>query len=118
MKRRKFTTLLTASALGAAAMPALSACGGSGGGSGDGTSLVIWHYENEDSAMGQAWALAQEIFEEAHPEVTVTVEKQTFEQLQKNATIVLTGDDVPDLMEFNKGNSTAGQLAAQALIEP
>lgn len=118
MKRRNFTTLLTASALGAAAAPALSACSNSGGGSGDGTSLVIWHYENEDSAMGQAWALAQEIFEEKHPEVTVTVEKQTFEQLQKNATIVLTGDDVPDLMEFNKGNSTAGQLASQGLIEP
>lgn len=117
MKRRSFTTALAASALGVAAVPTLSACGGSAGGSGDGTSLVIWHYENEDSAMGQAWALAQEIFEEKHPDVTVTVEKQTFEQLQKNATIVLTGDDVPDLMEYNKGNSTAGQLASQGLID-
>lgn len=117
MKRRSFTTALAASALGVAAAPALTACGGGSGGSGDGTSLVIWHYENEDSAMGQAWALAQEIFEEKHPEVTVTVEKQTFEQLQKNATIVLTGDDVPDLMEYNKGNSTAGQLASQGLID-
>lgn len=118
MKRRSFTTALAASALGVAAVPALSACGGGSGGSGDGTSLVIWHYENEDSAMGQAWALAQEIFEKKYPDVTVTVEKQTFEQLQKNATIVLTGDDVPDLMEYNKGNSTAGQLASQGLIDP
>ncbi|MFC7376767.1 MULTISPECIES: ABC transporter substrate-binding protein [unclassified Brachybacterium] len=117
MKRRDFTTLAAATTLGAAAVPTLSACG-SGGGSGDGTSLVIWHYENEDSAMGQAWARAQEIFEEKHPEVTVTVEKQTFEQLQKNAKIVLTGNDVPDLMEYNKGNSTAGQLASQGLLEP
>ena len=119
MKRRNFTTLAAATTLGVAAAPALSACGSGGsGGSGDGTSLVIWHYENEDSAMGQAWARAEEIFKEKHPEVTLTVEKQTFEQLQKNAKIVLTGDEVPDLMEYNKGNSTAGQLASQGLLEP
>lgn len=116
MKRRNFTTLAAATALGAAAAPALSAC--SSGGSGDGSSLVIWHYENDDSAMGQAWARAIELFKDAHPDVTVSVEKQTFEQLQKNAKIVLTGNDVPDVMEYNKGNSTAGQLASQGLLAP
>src|SRR5690606_29501725 len=30
----------------------------------------------------------------------------------------LTGDDVPDVMEYNKGNATAGQLAAQGLLAP
>ena len=45
-------------------------------------------------------------------------EEQTFEQIQKNAKIVLTGDSVPDVMEYNKGNATAGQLAAQGLIMP
>ncbi|WP_255372153.1 ABC transporter substrate-binding protein [Cellulosimicrobium sp. CUA-896] len=84
----------------------------------DDQTLTIWHYENDDSAMGQAWAKAIEIFEEENPDVEVVVEKQTFEQIQKNAKIVLTGDDVPDLMEYNKGNATAGQLAAQGLITP
>lgn len=101
---------------------ALAACSGSGsGGSSDGAdakTLTIWHYENEDSAMGQAWAKAIDIFEEEHPGVEVKVEKQTFEQIQKNAKIVLTGNDVPDVMEYNKGNATAGQLAAQGLIAP
>ena len=48
-----------------AALPlALAACGGSGGSGGsDDQTLTIWHYENEDSAMGQAWAKAIEIFE-------------------------------------------------------
>lgn len=113
-----------------AALPlALTACvggGGTGGGGGaaaeggdaDDQTLTIWHYENDDSAMGQAWAKAIEIFENEHPDVSVEVEKQTFEQIQKNAKIVLTGDDVPDVMEYNKGNATAGQLAAQGLIAP
>jgi raffinose/stachyose/melibiose transport system substrate-binding protein len=98
---------------------ALAACGGDSGGSddsGDGQTLTIWDYENDESAMGQAWAKAIEIFEDEHPDVTVKTEDQTFEQIQKNAKIFLTGDDVPDVMEYNKGNATAGQLAAQGLI--
>lgn len=84
----------------------------------DGKSLTIWHYESETSAMGQAWERAVEIFKDEHPDVTVKVENQTFEQIQKNAKIVLTGDTVPDVMEFNKGNATAGQLASQGLLAP
>jgi ABC-type sugar transport system, periplasmic component len=80
--------------------------------------FTIWDYESDDSAMGQAWAKAIEIFKSKHPEVTVKTEEQTFEQIQKNAKIVLTGDTVPDVMEYNKGNATAGQLAAQGLIAP
>ena len=80
--------------------------------------FTIWDYESADSAMGQAWAKAIEIFKAKHPEVTVKTEAQTFEQIQKNAKIVLTGDTVPDVMEYNKGNATAGQLAAQGLISP
>ncbi|MBE7700773.1 extracellular solute-binding protein [Oerskovia sp. Sa1BUA8] len=99
---------------------ALAGCagGGSGGGDSDDQTLTIWHYENDESAMGQAWAKAIEIFEDENPDVEVVVEKQTFEQIQKNAKIVLTGDDVPDVMEYNKGNATAGQLASQGLLTP
>ncbi|RMI04621.1 ABC transporter substrate-binding protein [Cellulomonas triticagri] len=110
-----------AGALALALPLALAACGGdSGGGTGggDGDTLTVWHYENDDSAMGQAWAKAIEIFEDENPDVTVKVENQTFEQIQKNAKIFLTGDDVPDVMEYNKGNATAGQLASQGLITP
>lgn len=117
---------VSAAALIAASALTLTACVGGGGGGGtaagggdaDDKTLTIWHYENDDSAMGQAWAKAIDIFEDEHPEVTVEVEKQTFEQIQKNAKIVLTGDDVPDVMEYNKGNATAGQLAAQGLLAP
>jgi raffinose/stachyose/melibiose transport system substrate-binding protein len=98
---------------------ALTACsGGAAAPSSEPKTLTIWDYESADSAMGQAWAKAIEIFKSKHPDVTVNVEAQTFEQIQKNAKIVLTGDSVPDVMEYNKGNATAGQLAAQGLIAP
>lgn len=117
MKHQRTMTAVAAVLAGALA---LTGCTGQSGGGGDtdDSTLTIWHYENEDSAMGKAWAEAITIFEEENPDVTVEVEKQTFEQIQKNAKIVLTGDDVPDVMEFNKGNATAGQLAAQGLLTP
>ncbi|WP_206155802.1 ABC transporter substrate-binding protein [Cellulomonas taurus] len=114
-------TRYVAGAMALALPLALAACGGDNGGGGGGSdadTLTVWHYENDESAMGQAWARAIEIFEDEHPDVTVKVENQTFEQIQKNASIFLTGDDVPDVMEYNKGNATAGQLASQGLISP
>lgn len=96
-----------------------TACSGGGGDASSeesGDTLTIWDYEADNSAMGQAWARAIEIFEEQHPDVTVKHERQVFEQIQKNAKIVLSGDEVPDVMEYNKGNATAGQLASQGLL--
>lgn len=118
MKHKRTMTVVAAAMAGAMALAGCTGQSAAGGGDTDDSTLTIWHYENEDSAMGQAWAKAIEIFEEENPDVTVDVEKQTFEQIQKNAKIVLTGDDVPDVMEFNKGNATAGQLAAQGLLAP
>ncbi|MCL3777361.1 MULTISPECIES: extracellular solute-binding protein [unclassified Actinomyces] len=115
INRRAFTGLMGTALLGLG----LAACGsGSGSSDGGATTFVIWDYEGDSSAQAIAWNRAVEIFKERHPEVEVTMVEQTFEQLQKNAKIVLTGDDVPDVMEFNKGNSTSGQLASQGLIAP
>ncbi|MDR0283391.1 MAG: extracellular solute-binding protein [Propionibacteriaceae bacterium] len=83
-----------------------------------GQTFTVWHYESANSAMGLAWAKAVDIFKTEHPGITVNVEPQTFEQIQKNAKIILTGDTVPDVMEYNKGNATAGQLASQGLLTP
>lgn len=79
INRRTFNTLAMTSLAGAGLL-GLSACGGSGSGS-DSKTFVIWDYESDDSAMGQAWARAIEIFKEKHPDVTVKTEDQTFEQL-------------------------------------
>lgn len=95
---------------------ALAGCAGGGGGSeGDGDTLKLWHYEGEDSAMAKAWNEAIKVFEE-ETGATVEFEQKSFEQIQKTASQVLDSDAAPDLMEFNKGNATAGFLASTGLI--
>lgn len=78
--------------------------------------LKLWHYEGPTSAMGVAWAEAIKEFQNSHPNVTVKFEEQSFEQIQKTAPMVLNSDEAPDLMEYNKGNATAGLLAKQGLL--
>ena len=80
-----------------------------------GDTLKLWHYEGADSAMGKAWAEAIKVFEE-ETGATVEFEEKSFEQIQKTASQVLDSDAAPDLMEFNKGNATAGFLASTGLI--
>ncbi|MFI6340624.1 ABC transporter substrate-binding protein [Streptomyces sp. NPDC050535] len=94
----------------------LSSCGGSDSGSSDGKTLKLWHYEGPDSAMGAAWDAAIKEFEKTHPGVTVKFESKGFEQIQKTAQMVLNSGDAPDLMEYNKGNATAGLLSKQGLL--
>jgi raffinose/stachyose/melibiose transport system substrate-binding protein len=105
----------------AAASLALAACGGSsgsGGGASSGGSktLTLWHYEGATSAMGVAWADAIKQFEAKHPGVKVKFEEKGFEQIQKTANMVLNSDQAPDIMEYNKGNATAGLLSKQGLL--
>lgn len=94
----------------------LTSCGGSDGGSSDGRTLRLWHYEAPNSAMGLAWKEAIKEFEARHPGVTVKFEEKGFEQIQKTAPMVLNSSDAPDLMEYNKGNATAGLLSKQGLL--
>lgn len=112
---RRRITALTAAALSGALL--LTSCGGSdGGGGGDGRTLRLWHYEGPDSAMGVAWNAAIEEFERTHPGVEVEFEEKGFEQIRKTAPMVLNSSDAPDLMEYNKGNATAGLLSKQGLL--
>jgi raffinose/stachyose/melibiose transport system substrate-binding protein len=105
-------------AVAAAGSLVLAACGGSSGSSKDsgGKVLKLWHYEAADGAMGVAWNQAIKEFEQSHPGVKVKFELKGFEQLQKTAPMILNSNDVPDVMEYNKGNATAGLLAKQNLL--
>ncbi|WP_432938109.1 ABC transporter substrate-binding protein [Kribbella sp. CA-253562] len=95
----------------------LTACGGSEAGD-SGTTFTIVQYENPTSAQGQGWQKALEIFRAKHPDVTVEFQQTSFDAFRQNAKITLSGNDVPDVVEFNKGNADGGQLAAQGLLEP
>lgn len=112
---RRRVTALAAAALSGALL--LTSCGGSdSGGSSDGKTLKLWHYEAPNSAMGQAWDAAIKEFEAKHPGVKVEFEAKGFDQMQKTAPMVLNSSDAPDLMEYNKGNATAGHLSRQGLL--
>ena len=114
-KVRRGTALVAAIAAGSMV---LAACGGSSDSGKDSSSKVLklWHYEGADSAMGIAWNQAIKEFQQTHPGVTVKVEEKGFEQIQKTAAMVLNSKDAPDVMEYNKGNATAGLLAKQGLL--
>ncbi|SEU38326.1 ABC transporter substrate-binding protein [Nonomuraea wenchangensis] len=105
----------------AAAVLVLSACGSGSETPAPASSsqprvLKLWHYESADSAMGKAWDEAIKKFEASHPNVKVQFEAKGFEQIQKTASMVLNSDEAPDIMEYNKGNATAGLLSKQGLL--
>lgn len=106
---------------------ALAACSGGSNGGGDdadaqstagsseGKTLTLWHYESANGAMGIAWDEAIKVFEE-ETGATVNFELKSFEQIQQTAGMVLSSDEGPDIMEYNKGNATAGLLSSQGLL--
>jgi raffinose/stachyose/melibiose transport system substrate-binding protein len=109
------TQAMTAAAIMTGAL-LLSSCGSSDSGTSDSKTLKLWHYEGPDSAMGVAWNAAIKEFEAQHPGVKVKFEEKGFEQIQKTAPMVLNSSDAPDIMEYNKGNATAGLLSKQGLL--
>jgi raffinose/stachyose/melibiose transport system substrate-binding protein len=83
----------------------------------EGRVLTVWHYESETGAMGQSWLKAKEVFEASHPGVTVELDNSRgFEQIRQTASMILNSDEAPDVMEYNKGNATAGLLSSQGLL--
>src|ERR1700760_2411274 len=94
----------------------LAGCPGtweSGSDSTDGTgkTLTLWHYEGEDSAMGKAWNQAIADFEK-ETGAKVKFEAKAFEQIRSTASQVLNSNEAPDILEYNKGNATAGLLSS------
>jgi len=82
---------------------------------GAGKTLTLWHYESDTSAMGVAWDAAIEKFEK-ETGAKVEFEAKSFEQIRSTASQVLNSDASPDILEYNKGNATAGLLASQGLL--
>jgi raffinose/stachyose/melibiose transport system substrate-binding protein len=111
----KHSKKITGAALLAASALVLSGCSGSGGGEEDDNVLTLWHFESETSAMGIAWDEAIKTFEE-ETGATVEFEAKAFEQIRSTASQVLNSDEAPDILEYNKGNATAGLLASQGLL--
>ncbi|WP_022885919.1 ABC transporter substrate-binding protein [Glaciibacter superstes] len=116
MKTRTRKYLTGIAVLGVSAL-LLSACssGDSGDSGGDSDTLKLWHFESDTSAMGIAWEEAIKTFEE-ETGATVEFEEKSFEQIRSTASQVLNSNEAPDILEYNKGNATAGLLASQGLL--
>ena len=78
----------------------------------------IWWFEGADSAQGITWTKALEELKANHPDVTVNFEQKTFAQLQASGSMILNSAQAPDVLEYNKGNATAGLVASQGLLQP
>jgi len=108
--------LIASSAMLAIAALAISGCTGTSN-SADDNVLTLWHFESETSAMGVAWEEAIKVFEE-ETGATVEFEAKSFEQIRQTSSQVLNSNEAPDILEYNKGNATAGLLASQGLLKP
>ncbi len=107
-------------ALLAAAIAAIAVAPAMAGGSKDKQTgpreFKIWHYESDTGAMGVAWTEAMKQFQAKHPDVKIVYENKGFEQIRQTAQMILNSDEAPDVMEYNKGNATAGLLSKQGLL--
>ncbi len=115
-------TLIGAAALGGLSVALTAGCSSGpsagtsqSGGAASGTFKIL-QYEDQTSGQAKGWKKALEIFKAEHPGVTVDYQQTSFDAMRQNAKITLAGNDVPDVVEFNKGNADGGQLAAQGLL--
>jgi raffinose/stachyose/melibiose transport system substrate-binding protein len=83
--------------------------------SGKGKTLTLWDYESDTSAMGIAWNQAIKTFEK-ETGAKVKFEAKSFEQIRSTSSQVLNSSAAPDVLEYNKGNATAGLISSQGLL--
>ncbi|WP_240607131.1 ABC transporter substrate-binding protein [Cryobacterium aureum] len=110
---KKSTRTLSGVALLGVSALLLSGCSSTA--ASDSNILKLWHFESETSAMGIAWDQAIKTFED-ETGATVEFEAKSFEQIRSTASQVLNSNEAPDILEYNKGNATAGLLASQGLL--
>src|SRR5690625_1095761 len=133
MRRRRF--LGTTAALGG--LGALAACApgsDSSGGDGDdaapgpgadevGTdiaslgdiTLVVWDQEVR-GAQNDAIETLIEAFEGDYPNVTIDRNAQSFDDLQQQTGLALSGNDVPDVLQVNNARGDMGTFVADELL--
>ncbi|WP_114853137.1 ABC transporter substrate-binding protein [Brachybacterium sp. YJGR34] len=131
MRRRNF--LGSTAALGGLGLLAACAPGSDGGGGGDegaGPSaeevdtdiaalgeitLVVWDQEVR-GAQNDAIEALIEAFRAEYPNVTIERNSQSFDDLQQQTGLALSGNDVPDVLQVNNARGDMGAFVADGLL--
>lgn len=115
MRKTSKLIAVTVAAL-VSAMPVMSGCGSpSSSSKDDDSTLTVWWYADEGSAESKGWNHNIKTFEKKTGK-KVKFERKSFEQIAKNGSQFLNSDKAPDVMESNRGNSSAGLLVTQGLL--
>jgi len=130
MERRHF--LGTTAALGGLGLLAACAPGSDGGDASDGggpaaeevetdiaslgeVTLTVWDQEVR-GAQNDAIEALIEAFQEEYPNVTVDRTSQSFDDLQQQTGLALSGNDVPDVLQVNNARGDMGTFVADSLL--
>ena len=73
--------------------------------------LTVWDQEVRGAQNDAIEALIGE-FEDEHPNITIDRVSQSFDDLQQQAGLALSGDDVPDVMQVNNARSDMGEFVS------
>lgn len=130
--RSKKRFAATAAASSAVLALALAGCGGSGGNqkTDNPSSGEASTGESSDEALSgelrvlcydctdpdNAFQMAADEMRAEHPDLNVTVESTSFQQLTTNAQLLFQSSDAPDVALFNQGTATVGNLAATGVL--
>lgn len=131
MRRRHF--LGTSAALGGLGLLAACAPGSDGGGdASDGGGPAAGDVETDIASLGDVTLTVwdQEVrgaqndaidalitaFQEKYPNVTVDRQSQSFDDLQQQTGLALSGNDVPDVLQVNNARGDMGAYVADQLL--
>ncbi|ALJ19678.1 ABC transporter substrate-binding protein [Microbacterium sp. No. 7] len=106
---------LAAAAIAASAL-VLAGCGGSGGTGADGKTEITLSMQNPDvkTADPATWAIVQ-AFEDANPDITVTVSGEAVAEHLQKLSIAAQSDTLPDVFWVYKSNAEEMQKAGLLL---
>ncbi|MGP9537224.1 ABC transporter substrate-binding protein [Brachybacterium sp. AOP43-C2-M15] len=77
--------------------------------------LVVWDQEVR-GAQNDAIEALIDAFQSEHPTITVDRNSQSFDDLQQQTGLALSGNDVPDVLQVNNARGDMGSFVADGLL--
>lgn len=115
MKGSTKVKALVAAASAVAMLFPLAACGGSDTASADDDKelTISWYYA---SGGADTYERVIKQFKKENPDIKVKEVHTSFPQMQKNGQLIMQADDAPDVIQYNQGTSSVGNLASQGIL--